>query len=254
MSFQSKIDELAPWFHNLHLPDGTQTAPDHPLGDFPSFKWREIAPHIPENLSGWKVLDIGCNAGFYSMELAKRGASVTGIDIDQHYLNQAIWVCGIFGLQDKIRFEVKQVYDLSRSKEKYDLVWYMGVFYHLRYPFLSLDIISKITGKLMVFQTMTIPESEKYEEKNDLDLFEREIMSRPGWPRMAFIEKSLANDPTNWWAPNHTGVVAMLRASGFRVICRPGHEVYICEPSGEQISDDDVRMWEFRSAVGLGGP
>jgi tRNA (mo5U34)-methyltransferase len=252
MSHQSKIDELAPWFHNLHLPDGTQTAPNHQLGDFPAFKWREIAPHIPENLSGWKALDIGCNAGFYSMELAKRGATVTGIDIDQHYLNQAKWACGIFGFQDKIRFEVKQVYDLSRSKEKYDLVWYMGVFYHLRYPFLSLDIISKITGRLMVFQTMTIPEREEYEEKDDMDLSEREIMSKPGWPRMAFIEHSLANDPTNWWAPNHTGVIAMLRASGFRVLSRPAHEIYICEPSGEEIADDDVRMWEFRSAVGFG--
>ena len=33
-------EELAPWFHNLHLPDGSQTAPTHPLGDFPAFKWR----------------------------------------------------------------------------------------------------------------------------------------------------------------------------------------------------------------------
>ena len=45
-----------------------QTAPDHFLGDFPRFKWLEIAPHIPEDLKGWRVLDIGCNAGFYSFE------------------------------------------------------------------------------------------------------------------------------------------------------------------------------------------
>src|SRR6185312_14831575 len=55
------IAALAPWFHNLHLPDGRQTAPDHSLGDFPAFKWREIEPHIPQDLSGWRVLDIGCN-------------------------------------------------------------------------------------------------------------------------------------------------------------------------------------------------
>ena len=34
----AEIAELGPWFHNLHLPDGRQTAPDHPLGDFPAFK------------------------------------------------------------------------------------------------------------------------------------------------------------------------------------------------------------------------
>ena len=73
----AEIAGLAPWFHNLHLPDGRETAPDHPLGDFPSFKWREIAPHVPDDLQGWTALDIGCNAGFYTFELARRGAHVT---------------------------------------------------------------------------------------------------------------------------------------------------------------------------------
>jgi tRNA (mo5U34)-methyltransferase len=38
-----QIDALGPWFHNLHLPGGVQTMPNHFLGgDFPGFKWREI--------------------------------------------------------------------------------------------------------------------------------------------------------------------------------------------------------------------
>ena len=72
---EQRIKELSPWFHNLHLPDGTQTAPDHFLGDFPSYKWREIASCLPEDLTGWRALDIGCNAGFYSFELARRPGS-----------------------------------------------------------------------------------------------------------------------------------------------------------------------------------
>ena len=83
-SLSQAIRELGPWFHNLHLPGGEQTAPDHAYGDFPAFKWREIAPHIPQDLRGLTVLDIGCNAGFYSFELARRGAQVTAIDIDPH--------------------------------------------------------------------------------------------------------------------------------------------------------------------------
>lgn len=66
-----EVQQLGPWFHNLHLPDGRQTAPDHELGDFPRFKWRRIQQVIPEDLSGWTVLDVGCNAGFYSFELAR---------------------------------------------------------------------------------------------------------------------------------------------------------------------------------------
>lgn len=57
------ISELGPWFHNLHLPDGTQTAQDHCLGDFPRYKWEMLAPHIPEDLRGWRALDLQCHAG-----------------------------------------------------------------------------------------------------------------------------------------------------------------------------------------------
>lgn len=86
---RQQISELGPWFHNLHLPDGTQTAPDHFLGDFPRFKWEALAPHLPADLTGWTALDIGCNAGFYTFELARRGAQVLGIDLNPHYLAQA---------------------------------------------------------------------------------------------------------------------------------------------------------------------
>ena len=63
---------LSPWFHNLHLPDGSETAPAHPLGDFPACMWDQIKAHLPDDLTGWQVLDVGCNAGFYSIELAHR--------------------------------------------------------------------------------------------------------------------------------------------------------------------------------------
>src|SRR5579864_7811065 len=67
------IDELGEWFHNLDL-YGVPTAPNHFLGDFPKVKWKQIAAAIPQDLSGATVLDIGCNGGFYSVEMKKRGA------------------------------------------------------------------------------------------------------------------------------------------------------------------------------------
>lgn len=45
---EAGIAELAPWFHNLHLPNGIRTAPHHPLGDFPRYKWEELASALPE--------------------------------------------------------------------------------------------------------------------------------------------------------------------------------------------------------------
>src|SRR5215207_6766991 len=157
-----EIAALAPWFHNIHLPDGTQTAPDHYLGDFPAWKWAELAPALPEDLTGWTALDVGCNAGFYSLELARRGARVTGIDIDAQYLAQARWAAAHCGLQDRVDFRLSQVYDLARWDDKFDLVLFMGVFYHLRYPMLGLDLVAQKVSRLMVFQSMLSPGEELY--------------------------------------------------------------------------------------------
>lgn len=248
---EREIAALGPWFHNLHLPDGSQTAPESPLGDFPAFKWRQLGPNLPLDLSGWTALDIGCNAGFYSFELAKRGATVTGLDSDPRFLRQAQWAAGEFGMRDRVRFEQAQVYDLARQSVTYDLVLFMGVFYHLRYPLLGLDIAADKVERLLVFQTLTMPGQEVFHDTADRDIMERSAFLSPGWPKMAFIEHKFAGDMTNWWAPNHSAVEALLRSCGMRVRGRPAHEVYVCEP------DPDAVPWrrghgaaEFQSATG----
>jgi len=224
-------EKLAPWFHNLHLPDGTQTAPDHPLGDFPAFKWQEVAAHLPADLTGWTALDIGCNAGFYAIELARRGAHVVALDKDPHFLRQATWAVDQFGLGDRIEVRQGQVYDLARWSERFDLVLFLGVFYHLRYPLLGLDLAAARANRLLLFQTLTMPGDEVVIPPEDVDFNDRAALTAAGWPKMSFIEKKLAGDITNWWAPNHAAVEAMLRSSGLKVIGRPAHEFYLCEPA-----------------------
>jgi tRNA (mo5U34)-methyltransferase len=251
MDLQTEITNLKPWFHNIHLPGGTTTAPGHSLGDFPAFKWEQIRQHVPEDLTGWSVLDIGCNAGFYSVELAKRGARVLGIDVDPHYLRQAAWVAKQLGLEDRIELQQMQVYDLAHLDRQFDLVWFMGVFYHLRYPLLALDIVTQRVEKMLVFQTLTMPGESVLAPLEDIPFHGREIMQEEGYPKMAFIEHKLAGDLTNWWAPNHAGIEAMLRSCGMRVVQRPGHEVYVCEPDAALPSA--IRSWnrsEFLSATG----
>jgi tRNA (mo5U34)-methyltransferase len=246
---QSQIDALAPWFHNLRI-DGVQTAPDHALGDFPSFKWKEISPHVPADLTGWTVLDIGCNAGFYTFELARRGARVTAIDLDPHYLRQARWAAGRLGLEDRVEFRQMQIYDLAREPEQFDLVWFMGVLYHLRHPLLALDIIRRRTRRMMVMQTLTMPGDAVLPVPEDLHIDDRDRLREPGWPGMAFIEKRLARDPTNWWAPDHACVEAMLRSAGFDVKAKIAHETYLCEPSAEEGEMAGMIDAELRAATG----
>ncbi len=223
-----EVQELGPWFHNLHLPGGMETAPHHRFGDFPAWKWQHLAPHIPEDLTGWRALDLGCNAGFYSFELAKRGADVVAIDHDEHYLRQARWAAEKLDPEGRIRFENLNIYGLSTAGS-FDLVLFMGVFYHLRYPLLVLDTIAQMSPELMVFQTLTMPGEEVSEKApQPFDFAGRDRMSEAGWPHMAFIEGDFSNDPTNWWAPNRACVHSLLRNTGFSVVAEPTHEFFIC--------------------------
>jgi tRNA (mo5U34)-methyltransferase len=226
----AELRGLAPWFHNLHLPDGRQTAPDHPLGDFPAFKWEQIAPSLPADMRGMRALDIGCNAGFYSIALANRGAQVLGIDVDPHYLRQAEWARERFGLErSRLSLAQMQVYDLARLPETFDVVLFLGVLYHLRHPLLALDILHEhVVTDMFVFQSMLRGSIETRAIARDYEFWERDQFDAPGYPLMYFVEHKYAHDPTNWWIPNRACAEAMLRSSGFEILDHPEAEVFIC--------------------------
>ena len=152
-ALEEKIRALAPWFHNLRI-QGIETAPDHFLGDYPRVKFAAFRAAIPENLRGKSVLDIGCNAGFYSLEMKRRGAArVVGIDTDEHYLRQARFAAEMEDAD--VEFLRMPVWDVAALGEKFDLVIFMGVLYHLRHPLLALDLIHEHVAKdLLLFQSM----------------------------------------------------------------------------------------------------
>jgi tRNA (mo5U34)-methyltransferase len=250
-----RVRELGDWFQNMNL-GGVETAPNHFLGDYPSIKWRRFAAAIPADLRGRTVLDIGCNAGFYSQEMKRRGADrVLGIDTDERYLAQARFAAGVADLD--IEFRRLSVYELPSLGETFDVVLFMGVLYHLRYPLLALDLLARRTRRLMVFQTLTMPGETVYEDTADHPIVQREPLLDAGWPKMAFIEHRFSGDATNWWVANHAGVEAMLRSSGLRVAQRPAHEIYFCEPQGDGGTDvaPERRHSEeqFRSVLGAMG-
>src|SRR5918999_6254897 len=96
---RNRVEALGPWFHNLNLA-GVPTAPTHFLGDYPAVKWQRFAGAISADLAGRTVLDIGCNAGFYSMEMKRRGAArVLGIDTEDLYLEQARFAARVNGME-----------------------------------------------------------------------------------------------------------------------------------------------------------
>ncbi len=224
---QQRVEALGPWFHNLDL-KGVKTAPEHFLGDYPAAKWHNFCDAIPRELTGCTVLDIGCNAGFYSLEMKRRGAArVLGIDFDEDYLDQARFAAEVSGLE--IEFRHLSVYDVGALGERFDVVLFMGVLYHLRYPLLALDLIhTHVANDLLIFQSMQRGSAEVQAIAENYDFWESAPFDEPGFPKLHFVEHRYSDDPTNWWIPNRACVEAMLRSAGFQIAAHPEDEVYIC--------------------------
>lgn len=243
-SLRQRVEDLAPWFQNIDLGHGIRTAPEHFLGDYPTFKYQRFAHALPDDLAGKSVLDIGCNAGFYAIEMKKRGAGrVLGIDSDQRYLAQARLASDALGFDD-IEFAQLSVYDVGALGEKFDWVIFMGVLYHLRHPLLALDLIREhVAGEMMLFQTMQqgteavlqVPEDHPFHKPGTTQ--PPDYFDNPAYPKMHFIEREFAHDWTNWWAPNAACSQAMLRAAGFAIEANPEPEVYICRVSPVPYAD-----------------
>jgi len=226
---RERVAALGPWFHNLDL-NGVKTAPDHFLGDYPAVKWRRFADAIPADLSGKTVLDIGCNAGFYSLEMKRRGAArVLAIDYDEGYLRQARFAAKVTGLD--IELAQLSVYDVGALGERFDLVLFLGVLYHLRHPLLALDLIREhVVADLFVCQSMQRGDASEEPLAEDYPFSETDIFERPSYPHLSFIEQRYSGDDTNWWVPNRACMKAMLRSAGFVIEGNPEEEVYICRP------------------------
>jgi tRNA (mo5U34)-methyltransferase len=224
---QQRVETLGPWFHNLDL-HGVKTAPTHFLGDYPALKWRRFSHALPSDLRGRTVLDIGCNAGFYSIEMKRRGADrVLGIDCDAEYLAQARFAGEVSGLE--IEFQNLSVYDVGSLGEKFDLVLFMGVLYHLRHPLLALDLIHEhVSQDMLVFQSLQRGSTDVDPLENDYAFWEKDHFDSPGYPKLHFVEQRYADDPTNWWIPNRACVEAMLHSAGFEITAHPEEEVYLC--------------------------
>jgi tRNA (mo5U34)-methyltransferase len=237
VEIERRVHELGDWFQNLDL-CGVRTAPDHFLGDYPNFKWRTFQHAIPADLSGKTVLDIGCNAGFYSIEMKRRGADrVVGIDSDEGYLAQARFAAEVNGAE--IEFRQLDIYDVARLRERFDLVLFMGVLYHLRHPLLALDLLYEhVVKDILVFQSLMRGSREIAQVEKDYPFSETEIFDQPGYPMMYFVEHRYSHDPTNWWIPNNACAEAMLRSAGFEIVDHPEDEVYICKRKEPRMDTD----------------
>ena len=187
-----------PWFHRIDLSNGITT----PGVDDAPFKLSHI--HMPDDLSGKTVLDIGAYDGFFSFEAERRGASrvlatdhccwaATGMGDGQGFQ------IAHHALQSKVEARLIPVEGLSpNSVGVFDLVLFLGVLYHAQDPMRYLRIAKSVCKEMMILET-------------HLDALD--------YPRPAMVfypDRTLNDDPPNFWGLNVRCVEAMLREVGFR--------------------------------------
>jgi tRNA (mo5U34)-methyltransferase len=233
-----RIRELGPWFHNIELA-GVPTAPEHFLGNYPASHWETFENALSWDLRGRTVLDIGCNAGFFAIKMKQRGAErVVAIDTDERYLSQARFAAEVTGVE--IEFRRLSVYEVGLLRERFDLVLFLGVLYHLRHPLLALDLLYEhVAGDLLLFQSMLRGATGAAPVHPDYPITETAVFDRPDFPKLHFIEHSYSGDPTNWWVPNRAAAEAMLRSAGFDILARPAPEVFLCRTT----APDGATRW-----------
>jgi tRNA (mo5U34)-methyltransferase len=215
-----EIETLGPWFHNYEIACDIWTNPSTPPGvDYPLSRWRLIEPLLPD-VKGKSCLDVGCSSGFFSLKLKELGAAyVLGVDSGEQprAIEQARFAASTLGLD--VDFRILSAYDLASLDRKFDLVLFMGVFYHLRHPLVALEGVRAVCGGTIIFQTVTTGHQRRFSENEhrpmaNVGLCSGVIAGRQ-FPAMHFVEGALDNDTSCWFVPNLQGVAAILRSCGF---------------------------------------
>jgi len=237
-----ELPNLGSWHHAIDLGEGYRTVNKEYSAYNPEDRWKLIEPFIPEDLSGKTVLDLGCNSGYLSMKMKKRGAErVVAVEPSLEAIKQAKFLAKWFDVEFEIIQNDAHVYCLT-TDERFDYVIFLGLFYHLKYPIIVLDRLAEMTKSRMFFQTVRFgPLKPDYVEKEDYTLEEKnEINNSPDFPKMFFVERKFIHDLSNWWLTNEPAVISLLRSARFKIIDNPGGTIYICEPDnpyGKKVYD-----------------
>ncbi len=252
------VRRLAPWFHRIDLGDGVVTksasvageAADHPLPT-----WGVLSGALPEDLTGLSVLDVGCNAGFYSVEAKRRGAArVLGVDAQRHQVRQASFVARALGLP--MEFRRMSVYDLSpESVGVFDVTLALGLVYHLKHLVQGLERLHSVTGDLLLLETaVLLPELVPTSALP----YVTGPLTRNLHP-IGYVENApdAKEAVYNWFVPSVGAMAAMLSDTGFddvRCVATPGDRaVFVCRRRAHgrvQVLPDLEAQLEIVSAPG----
>ncbi|MCP3909874.1 MAG: DUF1698 domain-containing protein [Actinomycetia bacterium] len=213
------VTAVGPWFHQIDLPHGVRTrdvaATSGPQPkNHPIWRWELLAPHLPEDMSGMRVLDIGCADGFFSIEMARRGASVLAMDLNAGRVQRVEFASEVLGLDHLIEPRRGSIDDVDDSLGDFDLVLFLALLYHLHDPYGGLKRLVPRAPEIYLSSAVVFDPRPYF-------IFEPVVESHQANPKLF---------PT-------TGCVeVMLETAG----CRDHHLLDLTGPSGQTI---DPATW-----------
>jgi tRNA (mo5U34)-methyltransferase len=197
---RAQVDREPYWFHKIQLRPNLVTPgwSDPEKEKLPFFG-------LPEDLTGKRVLDIGCAEGFFSFEAERRGArEVVAIDSFPDSVRRFNIVRAALG--SSVTAHLCNVYELKRETfGTFDWVFFFGVLYHLRHPLLALSAIRDVCTGSMLLQT-AIHEEPGF---SDTPMAKFHPFGMRSGPQGELF------DPTVFWLPNRACVKALTESAGF---------------------------------------
>jgi len=219
---QRQVERLSKlgWYHSIELPDGSVIA-GHQSVEQLRTRLRQF--HIPEDLTGKRVLDIGAWDGWFSFEMERRGASVVALDSTR----QETFFEARRLLDSKVEYVVEDVCRVNpRDLGQFDIVLFFGVLYHLKHPLLALEKVFELTTWMACIESLVIDDPPTNAA-----------------PVMEFYEGTeLAGGFDNWVGPNTACLMAFCRAAGFKRV------------ELGQVADYRAHVVAYRDIAGAGDP
>ena len=206
------------WYHRIELPGGIITPGWAPLS--------VEAYNVPQSLTEKRVLDVGAWDGFWSFEALKRGArEVVAIDDHSDYLGKLSeddrrpWET--FDLcREALDFDESvcqhhdlSVYDVGEERlGRFDVVFFFGTLYHLRYPLLALDKLAAVCDEQIFVESAILDDFSPYRGGFDKGYPDGQTVME------FYPDDQYSGNDTNWWVPTLQCLMAMLHAAGFEDI------------------------------------
>ena len=171
---------------------------------------------IPRNLEGLTVLDVGAWDGYFSFEAERRGAKrvvaydvmppdICGFNIARQLLNSSV------------EYVQGSVYDLSPTLHgTFDIVFFFGVFYHLRHPLLALDRLWQITNQYVLIETQYLDNSFVLPDGKFVPLSKIDKrLNRVALAQFYRHDELNPGDTSNWFSFTRRAIEESLWSSGF---------------------------------------